>query len=86
MEIKCQTNKSLFVNALQIFRFYDRKDILQMLIKFWTPQIELSHYYDNLSHGPVIASVSPFPWILTKSVLPDGEKTTPANSESEPRL
>ena len=31
-------------------------------------------------HGPVIAKVMPGLWMLTKSVLPSGEKQAPANS------
>src|SRR5690606_30216844 len=35
-------------------------------------------------HGPVMATVMPGPWILTKLVLPDTENTPPANSDSYP--
>ena len=39
----------------------------------------------NLSQGPVIATVTPGFCILTKRVVPSGEKQGPANSEIEVR-
>jgi len=35
-----------------------------------------------LRHGPVMASVRPSCWMFIKSVLPSGENTAPASSES----